>query len=64
MKHIIISILIVAGIYALSWAICVGIMYLISLCFSWEFDILIATGIWLILCFIKLLFPTEKGGAK
>ena len=48
--------------YALSWAITIGLIYLICLCFSWQFNLLIATGVWLILCLLKLLFPGGKGG--
>lgn len=60
MIKILIGALIVIAMYALSWAICVGLMYLICLCFSWEFSFLIATGIWLILCFLKALFPSKN----
>ena len=48
--------------YVISWGITIGTIWLISLCFSWEFDLLIATGIWLILCLIWGFIP--KGGAK
>lgn len=47
------------GGYALSWALTVGLLRLIFLCFAWPFDIGLATGIWLILCLWKLL--THKG---
>ena len=40
-------------VMVLSWAITVGLIYLICLCFSWNFSLLIATGIWLILNFIR-----------
>lgn len=48
--------------YALSWAFCVGIMKLITMCFSWPFSLPVATGIWLILCLMKLLFYKPEGG--
>ena len=48
--------------YGLSWAVSVGLMYLICLCFSWNFSLLITTGIWLVLCFLKLIFTGKKGG--
>lgn len=56
-----ISILILAIGYVLSWAITVGLVYLICFCFSLEFNLLIATGIWLVLCSLKLLFPSKGG---
>lgn len=45
---------------AISWAITAGLVYLVCLCFSWQFNLLWATGIWLILCSVKAFF--EKGG--
>ena len=59
MKRFIVSALIIALTYAISWAITIGILYLISLCFSWEFNLLIATGVWLVMCLVKLLFPNK-----
>ena len=50
--------------YALSWGITIGLLYLVCLCFSWQFDLLIATGIWLVLCLVKLIFPSKKGETK
>lgn len=49
--------------YSLSWAITTGILYLICLCFSLEFSLLTATGIWLVLCLLWLFFK-NKGGAE
>lgn len=57
MKKAIAVIALLAFLYALSWAICVGIMCLICLCFSWKFSLILATGIWLIMCLIKGIFP-------
>lgn len=45
---------------AIAWAITVGLVYLVCLCFSWQFNLLWATGIWLILCLVKAVFG--KGG--
>ena len=45
---------------AISWGIVVGIIKLITLCFGWEFSLLGATGIWLIMVLIKMVF----GGSK
>lgn len=51
-----ITLLILALCYAISWAATVGIIYLITLCFALEFNLLIATGIWLVVCLLKAIF--------
>lgn len=53
MKDIIIFALIIIMVCAVSWAITLGLVYLICLCFSWEFNWLIATGIWLATLLLK-----------
>jgi len=60
MKVILVAIAVYVFGYALSWAITVGIIKLITLCFSLNFSLLPATGIWLILCAIKLIFCKSK----
>lgn len=42
-----------ALIFGISWITTCGLVYLITLCFGWEFNWLIATGIWLILILIS-----------
>ena len=51
-----IALLITALGYTISWAITVGIIKLITLCFGWGFSLLIATGIWLIGCILEGIF--------
>ena len=46
---------------AISWAITVGLVYLVCLCFSWQLNLLWATGIWLIMIILKSVFG-GKGG--
>ena len=41
---------------ALSWIVTCGIIKLITLCFGAAFSWLIATGIWLVLLSLKLVF--------
>lgn len=53
-------ILLFIGGYALSYGVSIGLMYLICLCFSWEFNILIATGIWFVLCLIWGFIPKGR----
>lgn len=62
MRKILVLAVAMAVGYALSWAFCVGIMKLITMCFSWPLSLPVATGIWLILCLLKLLFYKAEGG--
>ena len=52
--------LLVIVVAALSWGACVGLTYLICLCFGLKFSLLIATGIWLVILFIRLFFGGKK----
>lgn len=58
----IIALLIVAGLYAIEWALTVGVIKLITMCFSWDFFLAAATGVWLILCLVETLFQRSGGG--
>ena len=62
MMYVLLMILLIVVGYAISWGATVGAICLICLCFSWEFNLAIATGIWLILCLIWSFIP--KGGAE
>lgn len=57
MKHkgVDFALIIVFG-YALNWVFTIGIIKLITMCFSVGFSLPVATGIWLILCLLKLVF--------
>ena len=39
-----------------SWGATVGIIYLITLCFNLHFNLVVGTGIWLLMVLIKSLF--------
>ena len=52
--------LLVASLYGLSWAITVGLIKLITMCFGLVFNLKIATGIWLIIVFIQSLFKRSS----
>lgn len=47
-----------------SWAITIGLIKIITVCFSLEFSLLKATGIWIILLLIKDIFTSHKGGKE
>ena len=53
-------ILILALLYAISWIFTCGVIYLITLCFGWDFSWGMATGIWLAAFLIKVLFFRSK----
>ena len=50
--------------YALSWIITVGILWGIAWCFSIPFSIKIATGVWIVLCSLKLLLTSKNGNGN
>ena len=60
MKRVIIVAALIALLYALSWAICVGIIWLICRCFSWQFSLSAVTVVWLIICLIKGAMSSGK----
>jgi hypothetical protein len=60
MKHILIVIGIFLAVMALSWGETVGIIKLITLCFSWDFSLLIATGIWLAMFLVSACFKSRN----
>lgn len=47
------AVLIFFSLIAISWIATCGIIYLVTLCFGWTFDWLIASGIWLVLCLLS-----------
>ncbi|MCR0315258.1 hypothetical protein MKA27_13165 [[Clostridium] innocuum] len=40
----------------ISWAITCSVIYLICLCFSLNFSLLVATGVWLCTIFVRQIF--------
>ena len=59
MKKYLIIALVTIKLLALSWATTAGILWLICLCFKWSFDILIATGVWLIMLLFSGCLPRK-----
>lgn len=55
MKALITTVVLIGGL-ALSWGVCIGVIKLITLCFKWDFSLLVATGIWLVLCLLDKTF--------
>ena len=48
------ALVVAAILYGISWIAACGIIKLITMCFGWTFSWGVATGIWLILCLVKL----------
>lgn len=46
--------------YGISWIATCGVVYLITLCFGWDFSWLMATGVWASAYLIKSLFFRNK----
>lgn len=61
---IILIILIISMLYLISWAVICGLLKLITLCLHLPFSLRIATGIWLIICLIELVFERRGGVNK
>lgn len=63
MKHTLLAILTIVAVhilgFTLSWALTCGLIYLVTLCFGWEFSWLASTGIWLILVLIRSLITRK-----
>ena len=60
MSRILVAVLALVVGYAISWAIIVGIIKLITMCFSIGFSLPVVTEIWLILCLLKLVFHKSE----
>nr|DAE60793.1 MAG TPA: hypothetical protein [Caudoviricetes sp.] len=46
---------------AITWAVVTFFVWLICLCFDLPFNLLYATGIWLVIVLIKILFRKARG---
>jgi hypothetical protein len=51
---------VIALMYGASWCIVVGLIKLITMCFGIAFSLKAATGIWLAIVLIKLLFNKSE----
>ncbi len=54
------TVVILVAIYFVSWAVTVGLVWLIFKMFSLDFSLNVATGIWLIWLVVKKLFNTAQ----
>lgn len=61
---IIIGTLIFVAILAISWGFTIGIIALICLCFGCQFNLLIATGVWLVIILLRGIISAAKSDSK
>lgn len=47
-------------IFAFSWAIVAALVWLISMCFGFEFSLLLATGVWLVAMLVRFTLNGTK----
>jgi hypothetical protein len=55
----IVALLIFGLLSGISWIATCGIIKLITICFGWTFDWLIATGIWFVMILLKSIFSNR-----
>lgn len=55
------SLVAIALPFVVSWGVIVLLLWLISLCFAVPFNLLYATGIWLFILLIKVIFGKRSG---
>ena len=53
-----------AGLIAFNWIVICGIVKLITLCFGWTFSWPIATGIWLVMVLLRMVFVQSSSSKK
>ena len=53
-----------AGLIAFNWIVICGIVKLITLCFGWTFSWPIATGIWLVMILLRMVFIQSSSSKK
>lgn len=53
---VLMALLVFIAILAGSWLTTCGLIYIMTLCFGWEFSWSIATGFWVLMILIRTLF--------
>ena len=53
-----------AALIAFNWIVICGIVKLITLCFGWTFSWPIATGIWLVMILLRMVFVHSNSSKK
>ena len=58
------ALFLMAALIAFSWIVTCGIVKLITLCFGWYFSWPIATGIWLVMILLRMVFVQSSSSKK
>ena len=53
-----------SALIAFNWVATCGIVKLITLCFGWTFSWPIATGIWLVMILLRMIFVQSSSSKK
>ena len=64
MRSAIAVLFLTAALTAFSWIVTCGIVKLITLCFGWAFSWPIATGIWLVMILLRMVFVQSSSSKK
>lgn len=64
--EILLVVLVVLFILAVNWGVTVGVVYLVALCFGFKATLLVATGFWILVGYLRIVFsvglkPNKKG---
>ena len=63
-RGIIAVLFLMAALIAFNWIVICGIIKLITLCFGWTFSWSIATGIWLVMILLIMVFAQSSSSKK
>ena len=63
-RGIIAVLFLMAALTAFSWIVTCGLVKLITLCFGWTFSWPIATGIWLVMILLRMVFVQSSSSKK
>ena len=63
-RGIIAVLFLMVALTAFSWIVICGIVKLITICFGWTFSWPIATGIWLVMILLRMVFVQSNSSKK
>ena len=63
-RGIIAVLFLMVALTAFSWIVICGIVKLITICFGWAFSWPIATGIWLVMILLRMVFVQSNSSKK
>lgn len=64
MRSVIAVLFLMAALTAFNWIVICGLVKLITLCFGWTFSWSIATGIWLVMILLRMVFVQSSSSKK